>query len=160
MTYSPVELRHVAIKRSVFGYHRGAVDALLEDIAASYETVWRERADLGDRIEQLDAELSRHRDLEQLLRATLMSAEQAAQKITEARKVEADTIVDEARREAREITRRARAERESLLLDARRIRLLLNAALDAVDEAGPEDVDCALPPAVEDELPTAEVEAA
>jgi cell division initiation protein len=152
MTYSPVELRHVPIKRSIFGYHRGAVDALLEDIAASYETVWRERADLGDRIEQLDTELSRHRDLEQLLRATLVSAEQAAQNLKEQGKTEAGTIVDEARREAREITRRARAERESLVLDARRIRLLLNAALDAVDEAGPEEAD--------EEPPVTEVEAA
>ncbi len=152
MTYSPVELRHVPIKRSMFGYHRGTVDALLEDIAASYETVWRERAHLGDRIEQLDAELSRHRDLERLLQATLVSAEQAAQTVKEQGKNEAGTIVDEARREAREITRRARAERDSLLLDARRIRLLLNAALDAVDEAGPEEAD--------EEPPVTEVEAA
>ena len=152
MTYSPVEIRHVPIKRGMFGYHRGAVDALLEDIAASYETVWRERAELGDRIEQLDAELSRHRDLEQLLRATLVSAEQTAQNVKEQGKTEAGTIVEEARREAREITRRARAERESLLLDARRIRLLLNAALDAVDEAKPDEVD--------EEPPATEVEAA
>lgn len=152
MTYSPAELRHVAIKRSVLGYHRGAVDALLDDVAASYESVWRERADLGDRIEQLDAELSRHRDLEGLLRATLVSAEQAAQNLKEQGKNEAGTIVEEARREAREITRRARAERESLLLDARRIRLMLNAALDAVDEGMPEEAD--------EEPPAADVEAA
>ena len=152
MTYSPVELRHVQIKRSVFGYQRGVVDALLDDVAASYETVWRERANLGDRIEQLDVELSRHRDLEQLLRATLVSAEQAAQNLKEQGKNEAGTIVEEARREAREITRRARAERESLLLDARRIRLMLNAALDAVDEATPEEA--------EEEPPAVDVEAA
>ena len=40
MAYAPVELRHVPLKRSLFGYHRGAVDAVLDDIAASYETVW------------------------------------------------------------------------------------------------------------------------
>jgi cell division initiation protein len=141
MAYSPVELRHVSIKRSMFGYHRGAVDALLDDVAASYETVWRERADLGDRIEQLETELARHKDLEQLLRATLVSAEQAAQNLKEQGKNDAGTIVEEARREAREITRRARAERESLLLDGRRIRLMLNAALDAVDEGMPQEAD-------------------
>ena len=135
MAYAPVELRHVPLKRSLLGYHRGAVDALLDDIAASYETVWRERAELADRVEHLDGELARHRELEQLLRATLVSAERAAQDLKEQGKTDADTIVEEARREAREITRRARAERESLALDARRIRLLLHAALDAVDEA-------------------------
>jgi len=135
MAYAPVELRHIPLKRRLFGYHRGAVDAVLEDVASSYEAVWRERADLADRVEHLDGELARHRELEQLLRATLMSAERAAQDLKEQGKVEADTIIEEARREARDITRRARAERESLVLDARRIRLLLHAALDAVDEA-------------------------
>ena len=141
MTYAPVEVRHVSLKRSLFGYHRGAVDTVLDDIAASYETVWRERADLADRVEHLDTELSRHRELEQLLRATLVSAERAAQDLKEHGKAEADTIVEEARSEAREITRRARAEREALALDARRIRLLLHAALDAVDEAQVDDDD-------------------
>lgn len=135
MSYAPVELRHVPLRRGLLGYQRGAVDAVLDDIATSYETVWRERAQLADRIEQLEAELARHRDLEQLLRATLVSAEQAAQRLKEEGQAEATAIVEEARLEAREITRRARAEREALLLDARRIRLLLRAALDAVEES-------------------------
>lgn len=150
MTYSPVELRHVSLKRRLSGYHRGAVDALLDDIADSYEVVWRERADLADRVEQLEGELSRHKELEHLLRQTLVSAEQAAQTLTEKGRAEADVIVEEARAEARDITRRARAEREALILDARRIRLLLHAALDAADEV-PADV-------LEEELPVVEVD--
>jgi cell division initiation protein len=141
MAYAPVELRHVPLRRALIGYSRGAVDALLDDVAARYEVVWRERAELSDRVEHLDAELARHRELEQLLRATLVSAERAAQDLKDQGKVEASAIVDEARREAREITRRARAEREALALDARRIRLLLHAALDAVDEAETADED-------------------
>lgn len=134
MAYAPVELRHVPLRRRLFGYQRSMVDRVLDDAATSYEAVWRERADLADRVEQLDTELARHKELEQLLRATLLSAERAAQDLKDAGKLEADTILEEARREARDITRRARAEREALALDARRIRLLLHAALDAVDE--------------------------
>ena len=59
MTYSPVELRHVSLKRRLLGYDRAAVDAMLDDVADSYEQVWRERVDLGDRIERLEAELAR-----------------------------------------------------------------------------------------------------
>jgi len=150
VTYSPVELRHVSLKRRLFGYDRGAVDTVLDDVADSYELVWRERVDLADRIEHLEAELSRYKDLEELLRATLVSAEQAAQTVKERGSSEAGEIVDEARREARDITRRARAERDSLLLDARRIRLLLHAALDAVDEVPAEEIG--------EEPPVAEVE--
>jgi cell division septum initiation protein DivIVA len=156
MSYAPVELRHHSLRRSLLGYNRTAVKTMLEDIADSYATVWRERAEFAERVEHLEAELARHRDLEQLLRATPVSAEQAAQTVKEQGRAEADTLVDEARREARDITRRARAEKESLLLEARRIRLLLHAALDAVEEA-PSDEEGE---EEGDDLPAAGVEAA
>ena len=145
MTYSPVELRHVSLQRRLFGYHRGAVDALLDDVADSYEVVWRERADLADRIEQLEGELVRHKDLEHLLRQTLVSAEQAAQHVADKGRADAEAIIEEARAEARDITRRARAEREALVLDARRIRLLLHAALDAAEEVPIDELEEDLP---------------
>jgi cell division initiation protein len=135
MAYAPVELRHVPLKRRLFGYQPSMVDTVLDDVATSYETVWRERADLADRVEQLEGELARHKELEQLLRSTLLSAERAAQDLKDQGKSDADAIIADARAEAREITRRARAERDALVLDARRVRLLLHAALDAVDES-------------------------
>jgi cell division initiation protein len=153
MAYAPTEIRHVPLKRRLFGYHRDAVDAVLDDVASSYETVWRERADLADRVEHLEGELARHRELEHLLRSTLMSAERAAQDLKEQGKDEADTIIEEARREARDITRRARADRDVLVLEAKRIRLLLHAALDAVDESTTVEEE-------EDEAPHASAEAA
>lgn len=140
MTYSPVELRHVSLNRRLLGYDRGSVDAVLEDVADSYEIVWRERAELAERVESLEVELTRYKELEHLLRETLVSAEQAAQTLKQQGRSEADEILEEARREAREITRRARAERESLVLDARRIRLLLHAALDATDEVAVDEI--------------------
>ena len=51
MRYTPVELRHVRLGRSLFGYKRRDVDSLLEDVADSYEEVWRERGELTDRVE-------------------------------------------------------------------------------------------------------------
>ena len=78
MAYTPVELRHVRFKRGLFGYQRTPVDRTIEEVADSFETVWRERADYADRIEQLQADLKRHRELESLLRTTLTSAEQTA----------------------------------------------------------------------------------
>ena len=57
MTITPVEIRHVKLKRGLLGYRRGPVDRLLEEIADSFEDVWRERADHADRVEQLEGEL-------------------------------------------------------------------------------------------------------
>ena len=135
MTITPVELHHIRLKRGLLGYRRQAVDQLLEEIERSFEETWRERAEYADRIEQLQSELARHRDLEALLRTTLVSAEKSAHELKAQAKKEAELVVDEAHAEARAVTREAAAERERLLAEARKIRALLEAALDAVEDA-------------------------
>jgi len=135
MSYTPVEIRHVKLRRGLLGYGRGPVDQLLEEISDSFEHVWRERADHADRVELLEGELTRYRELEALLRTTLVSAERSAHELRDQAKREAESIVGEAHAAARTITRDARAERERLMLESRRLRVLLHAALDALDEA-------------------------
>ena len=135
MTITPVELHHIRLKRGLLGYRRGPVDELILEIADSFEEVWRQRADYADRIEQLESELSRHRDLESLLRTTLVSAEKSAHELKDQAKREAELVIGEAHAEARAVTRAAAAERERLLAEARKVRALLEAALDAVDDA-------------------------
>ncbi|HSS80680.1 MAG TPA: DivIVA domain-containing protein [Gaiellaceae bacterium] len=135
MTITPVELHHIRLKRGLLGYRRGPVDELILEIADSFEEVWRQRADYADKIEQLEGELSRHRDLESLLRTTLVSAEKSAHELKDQAKREAELVVGEAHAEAREVTRAAAAERARLLADARKVRALLEAALDAVEDA-------------------------
>ena len=135
MTITPVELHHISLKRGLLGYRRGPVDELIIEIADSFEEVWRQRADYADRIEQLESELSRHRDLESLLRTTLVSAERSAHELKDQAKREAELVVGEAHAEARAVTREAASERERLLAEARKVRALLEAALDAVEDA-------------------------
>jgi cell division initiation protein len=139
MGLTPVEIRHIAIGRGLFGYRRGATDRLLDEVAESFEDVWRDRADLAERVEELEGDLVRYRELETLLRTTLVSAERAASELKEQAKREAELIVGEAQAESRAITRRARAEREQLARDSQRIRALLAAALATLE--GPADGD-------------------
>lgn len=135
MALTPVEIRHLKPSRGLFGYRREAVDELLAEIADSFEDVWRGRADLADRVETLESDLQRHKELEGLLRTTLVSAERAAHELRDQARREADTIVAEAHAEARAVSRRAAAERERLDGELRRIRALLASALQTVDEA-------------------------
>ena len=145
MSLTPVEIRHVRLARGV-GYKREAVDHLLGDIVQSFEGVWRDRADLADRVEALEHDLQRYREMESILRATLVSAESAAADLRERARREAQVIIDEARAEARAATRDADHERTTLLQEARRIRSLLTAALSAVAEAATEQREQAQPP--------------
>jgi cell division initiation protein len=135
MALTPVEIRHLKLGKRMLGYGKDETDRLLEEIADSFEDVWRDRADLADKIEKLEADLSRYKDTEVLLRTTLVSAEKAAAEQKADAQREADLIVKEAHAEAREITRKSLAELERLQSEARRIRGLLQSALMVVEPA-------------------------
>jgi cell division initiation protein len=138
MTLTPVEIRHLRPDKSfIGGYDKTAVNDLFDEIAASFEDVWRERADLADKVEQLESDLGRYRELEGLLRETLISAERAAVTLKEQARKEADLILEEARTEARAITRTARGDHDRLLTEIRRMRSILRSALALVDEELP-----------------------
>jgi cell division septum initiation protein DivIVA len=135
MAFTPVEIRHVKFGRGVAGYRRDAVNKTLEEIAISFEDVWRERADLADRVEQLETEIGRLREREDLLKETLIAAERNAVEVKETAQKHAELLVSEAHAEARAITRGAHSERERLIAEARRVRALLRSALDVVEES-------------------------
>ena len=124
MSLTPVEIRHVKLGRRLGGYDRPATDALLLRIAESFEDVWRERADLRDEIERLEGELARFRELEVLLRNTLVSAERSADELRAQAHREADVILDEARVKARELGGGAENERERVRADIRRLKTI------------------------------------
>jgi cell division initiation protein len=133
MALTPVELRHIRLRRGFLGYRRAAVEGLIDEVADSFEDVWRGRADLADQVERLEADLVRYRELEILLRQTLVSAERTAAELRDQAQREADVIIAEAQAEARAITRRAVAERERLECSSTRVRALLRAALDTLE---------------------------
>jgi cell division initiation protein len=135
---TPVEIRHVRLKRAPLGgYRRALTERLLLEIADSFEEVWRERADLTDRVDQLEEDLVRYRELETLLRQTLVSAERTSAELRDTSQKQAVVVVEEAHAAAREIVRAARAERERLAATSARIRAQLEGALDVLDERDP-----------------------
>jgi cell division initiation protein len=135
MALAPVELPHVQLRRALYGYRASSVDRLLEEVKDSFEEVWSERAELRDKVEQLEADVERHREVETLLRETLVSAERSAQEVKNQAERDAERIVKDAHTEARSITQEALAERERLAADAARVRAILESALAVVDEA-------------------------
>ena|SRR2546423_1550069 len=135
MALTPVEIRHLSPPSRFFGYRKEHVDQLFAEIAASFEDVWRERADLADKVEQLEQDLVRYKELESLLRTTLVSAERAASELKEQARREADVILAEAHSEAREVQRRARAENERLVLETTLLKERLRSVLSVLEQA-------------------------
>jgi cell division initiation protein len=136
MGYTPVELRHVSVRRRLFGYDRRSVQQILDEVAESFETVWRDRGELADKVEALVLEADELRQREQALLNTLVAAERVAEDVRQQARRESDVIVAEARVEAREIVRTAEHERARLRSEVRRIEALLRSALRIVGETG------------------------
>jgi cell division initiation protein len=114
MTMSPAEVRHVRLRRRLFGYRRRDVDAALERVADAFGDVWRERADLEEKNHAQTVELQRHQESEAMLRKTLVTAERQADVMRADARREAERIVREAEQRAREIVGEAQHERERI----------------------------------------------
>jgi cell division initiation protein len=124
----------VKIARALFGYKRDETERLLEEVANSFEDVWRDRGELADHLEELEKQLEEHKQREHLLTQTLVAAERSAADARESARREAELIVAEAHQEARSVLRGAQSERERLVIEARRVETLLRAALGLVEE--------------------------
>jgi cell division initiation protein len=147
MALTPVEIRHLQPPTGFLGYRRGHTDSLFEEIAGSFEDVWRERADLADKLEQLETDLVRYKELESLLRTTLISAERASAELKEQARREAEVILTEARAEARRLQRDAFVENERLLLESQKLKLAMRIALESLDDVAPDGDDATEPSA-------------
>ena len=134
MALTPVEIRHLTPGAALLGYKRGQTDKLLAEIATSFEDVWRERADLADKVDQLETDIVRYKEIEGLLRETLVSAERSASELREQARREAEIILTEAHAEARKVQREAFQENERLRTESRRIKAQLASALEAIDD--------------------------
>jgi len=154
MRYTPVELRHVRIAKKLFGgYDKSETERLIEDVADSFEEVWRERGELADKLEDVEKILSEVKQRESLLATTLVAAEKTAAQAIEAAKKQAEVIVAEAHTEARSITRTSQTERERLFAEARRVETLLRAALGMVEETRAGESPPAVAPRVPETWP-------
>ena len=133
MALTPVEILHMTPGRGLLGYKRSATDQLLAEIVTSFEDVWRERADLADKVEQLEADLVRFRELEALLRTTLVSAERASAELKEQARREAELILTEAHAEARAVQRKALADNERLVAETQILRERMRTVLGILE---------------------------
>lgn len=121
MAITPAEIRHTPLRRGLFGYKRPDVDDMLDEVVDAYQELWQERVDLRDQIEEMQAEVKRVREMEDLLRRTLVSAEKNAADQKEAARKEAAQIIREAEQEAREIMGEAHHQRAAVWRDTQGI---------------------------------------
>jgi cell division initiation protein len=118
---SPAEIRHLRMRRRLFGYRTRDVDGAVDRIADAFTEVWRQRDELEDRNHELARELGHHQEAEALLRKTLVTAERSADVMRADARRDAERIVREAEQRSREIVGEAHHERERIRLEIMRL---------------------------------------
>jgi cell division initiation protein len=122
MSLSPVELKHQRPRRRLLGYGCEEVDQIMVDATAAYETVWRDRANLEDRVHDLETQLTELRTMEDALRDALVTAQHTADEMRAQAGRDSELIVREAEARARDLVHRAYAERETVRREVEQLR--------------------------------------
>ena len=90
--------------RSLKGYNVSEVDDFLDELTAAYERLYKENAELKDKIENNQKDLEHYRSVEHTLQNTLVMAQTTAEDIKKMAQGQADQILQDAQMQARKHT--------------------------------------------------------
>ncbi len=102
------------------GYSQEEVDDFLDRVADVLEQTQRANESLTQRVSQLEGQLAQAREGEQMLKKTLVTAQQHAEEAMATARAHADKIVAEATERARSVTEEARTKASAIESDARK----------------------------------------
>ncbi len=127
MEVGPREVYEKQFQDAWRGYNQEEVDDFLDRVAEALDSTHRENADLAERVRALEESVSTAREAEEMLRTTLVTAQQAAEEAMSKARAKADQLVAEAQQLVDEAEERLRASadeaqerRSSLEADLRR----------------------------------------
>ena len=89
-------------KQMMNGYSVEDVDDFLDDLSVDYSKMYKDLSEQKIRIEELEASLSKYKNIEGTLQNTLLMAQSTAEEVKNVAKQQADQIVNEAKASAQE----------------------------------------------------------
>jgi len=157
---TPLDIQNKEFRRSLRGYSEQEVDEFLDEVVREFESLVRDNAALRDQIGRLEQRLAQYTDIEEVLKRTLISAEEAAGDMRATAHKEADLIVREAREQARreiDASQREAAAAEEALVRTKhahraflaRIKAELRAQLESIESLEPSGGGQSAPPTEE-----------
>ncbi|MBC7104629.1 MAG: DivIVA domain-containing protein [Firmicutes bacterium] len=115
---TPLEIHKKEFRRAFRGYSEEEVDTFLDRVVQDYERLYRENQELQERLQKTEGSIAQYRELEEVIKNTLVMAQKNAQELEANAAREAELIVREARTQAESILREARDRAERLLQEA------------------------------------------
>lgn len=104
---TPLDIQNQQFKKGFRGYDENQVEDFLNDVLKDYEFLYKENLDLKDKISSLENKIGEYKNLEEVVRKTMVMAQESAERLRESCQRESETILDEARQKARQIVEEA-----------------------------------------------------
>src|SRR5262249_5179922 len=153
MKISPMDIQRQTFGRTLRGFDRDEVRSYLNIVAEEVAALQRERDSLDQEVQSLRGLLDEHRQPEQILKNTLLTAQRVSEEIRDNARKQAEGVVKEAELQADKLLELAqsragdlergildlRAHRSALRTDIRALITRLTHLLDLQEEAELED---------------------
>ena len=118
MKVTPLDLRQTHLSSSLRGYDRDEVRTLLADAADDYEAALRELDRLRQDLSEATTQLGEHRDREENLRNTLLTAQKVADQIRENAGKEAEVLLRDAETRSQSMLKESELRASTLTSDS------------------------------------------
>jgi cell division initiation protein len=104
---TPLEIQNKQFGKKMRGYDEDQVDEFLDRVTEDYEALYRENANLKDRVKILEDKIKHYTDMEASLQNALIMAQSTADEATRTAQEKGRLIMEQAEEEARRIIERA-----------------------------------------------------
>ena len=92
---APIEIENKEFKKVLRGYKEEEVDEFLDLVKEDYEQLYRENAELKEKVRLYQDQINKYENIEETLNATLITAQRAAEDTCNAANKKARIIVEE-----------------------------------------------------------------
>ena len=89
-------------KQMMNGYSVDEVDEFLDELTADYEKVYKEASEAKNKIEDMQEDMAKYKNIENTLQNTLIMAQTAADDVKNLAKQQAEAIINEAQANAKQ----------------------------------------------------------
>lgn len=120
---TPLDIHNKAFTKGMRGYRMEEVDAFLDEVIHNYETLFRENHDLKERVQRMEEEVARSKELGASLQKTMLLAQKLVDEETIRAKKEGELIQWEAHKKGQQIIQEAKEEVLAVKQEIERLKL-------------------------------------
>lgn len=119
---TPLEIQNIEFKKSLRGYKEDDVDEFLDKVMVDFERLYNENSELKEKLEEMNNNIGKYKNIEETLKRTLIVAQNAADELRSNSMKEAELVIQEAKQKIRDMNADANREIKKLQIEYEEVR--------------------------------------